>query len=127
MHFRNNSLLDRTVRVSVRQPGTLRNSPTSLEQQANERRAWLMLIGQRDTEAFEIYNAQGLRQLQNITFFRKVQRTGAATLFLNFVRTLWMEGFTRTEPPLGSLLRWPCPLPFDHAIPVLWQNLESNV
>ena len=26
-----------------------------------------------------------------------------------------------------SLLRWPCPLPSDRAIPVLWQNLESNV
>ena len=25
------------------------------------------------------------------------------------------------------LLRWPCPLPSDRAIPVLWQNLESNV
>ena len=24
-------------------------------------------------------------------------------------------------------MRWPCPLPSDRAIPVLWQNLESNV
>ena len=26
-----------------------------------------------------------------------------------------------------SLLRWPCPLPSDRAIPGLWQNLESKV
>ena len=30
-------------------------------------------------------------------------------------------------PAKQSLLRWPCPLPSDRAIPVLWQNLESNV
>ena len=30
-------------------------------------------------------------------------------------------------PAKQSLLRWPCPLPSDGAIPVLWQNLESNV
>ena len=27
----------------------------------------------------------------------------------------------------NSWLRWPCPLPSDRAIPVLWQKLESNV
>ena len=30
-------------------------------------------------------------------------------------------------PAKQSLLRWPCPVPSDRAIPVLWQNLESNV
>ena len=30
-------------------------------------------------------------------------------------------------PAKQSLLRWPCPLPSDRAIPGLWQNLESNV
>ena len=30
-------------------------------------------------------------------------------------------------PAKQSLLRWPCPLPSDRAIPGLWQNLESKV
>ena len=30
-------------------------------------------------------------------------------------------------PAKQSLLRWPCPLPSDRAIPDLWQNLESKV
>ena len=30
------------------------------------------------------------------------------------------------SPAKQSLLRWPCPLPSDRAIPVLWQNLESK-
>ena len=30
-------------------------------------------------------------------------------------------------PAKQSLLRWPCPQPSDHAIPCLWQNLESKV
>ena len=29
-------------------------------------------------------------------------------------------------PAKQSLLRWPCPLPSDSAIPGLWQNLESK-
>ena len=31
------------------------------------------------------------------------------------------------DPAKQSLLRWPCPLPSDRAIPGLWQNLESKV
>ena len=30
-------------------------------------------------------------------------------------------------PAKPSLLRWPRPLPSDRAIPVIWQNLESNL
>ena len=30
-------------------------------------------------------------------------------------------------PAKQSLLRWPCPLPSDRAIPDLWQNLEPKV
>ena len=30
-------------------------------------------------------------------------------------------------PAKQSLLRWPCPLPSDRAIPGLWQKLESKV
>ena len=30
-------------------------------------------------------------------------------------------------PAKQGLLRWPCPLPSDRAIPGLWQNLESKV
>ena len=30
-------------------------------------------------------------------------------------------------PAKQSLLRWPCPLPSDRAIPGLWQNLGSKV
>ena len=46
------------------------------------------------------------------------------------VRTFWMEGFTMTELSLSRaccLLRWPCSLPSDRAILVLWRNLKSNV
>ena len=31
------------------------------------------------------------------------------------------------DPAKQNLFRWPCPLPSDRAIPVLWQKLESNV
>ena len=35
--------------------------------------------------------------------------------------------YKNRAPAKQSLLRWHCPLPSDRAIPVLWQNLESNV
>ena len=38
-----------------------------------------------------------------------------------------MEGFTRTESAKQSLLHSSCPPPSDRAIPVLWQNLVTNV
>ena len=48
--------------------------------------------------------------------------------FFTFVRTFLNVGIDEDRAPAKqSLLRWPCPLPSDRAIPVLWQNLESNV
>ena len=47
--------------------------------------------------------------------------------FINLVRILWLKGLARIAPAKQSLLRWPCPLPSDRAIPGLWQNLESKL
>ena len=49
--------------------------------------------------------------------------------FLNkFCPNLLNGGIHKDRAPAKqSLLRWPCPLPSDRAIPVVWQNLESNV
>ena len=49
-------------------------------------------------------------------------------LFYKFCSNLLNGGIDEDRAPAKqSLLRWPCPLPSDRAIPVLWQNLESNV
>ena len=48
--------------------------------------------------------------------------------FFKFCPNLLNGGIDEDRAPAKqSLLRWPCPLPSYPAIPVLWQNLESNV
>ena len=48
--------------------------------------------------------------------------------FFNFCPNLLNEGSDEDRAPAKqSLLRWSCPLPSDHTISVLWQNLELNV
>ena len=45
--------------------------------------------------------------------------------FYKFCPNLLIGGIGEDRAPAKqSLLRWPCPLPSDRAIPVLWQNLE---
>ena len=52
----------------------------------------------------------------------------SGALFYKFCANLLNEGINEDRATARqSLLRWPCPLPSDRAIPVLWQNLESNV
>ena len=48
--------------------------------------------------------------------------------FIKFCPNLLNGGIDEDRAPAKqNLLRWPCSLPSDRAIPVLWQNLESNV
>ena len=48
--------------------------------------------------------------------------------YYKFCPNLLSGGIHKNRVPAKqSLLRWPCPLPSDRAILVLWQNLESNV
>ena len=52
-----------------------------------------------------------------------------AAFFLNKFRPNPLIGRIGKDraPAKQGLLRWPCPLPSDRAIPGLWQNLESKV
>ena len=67
------------------------------------------------------------RLVQNYMFLSDIIAT-VKFFFYKFCPKLLNGGIDEDRAPTKqSLLRWPCPLPSDRAIPVLWQNLESNV
>ena len=56
---------------------------------------------------------------------KKLLTSDELFIFVNFVRTFWIEAFSRKRPAKRSLLRWPCSLTSDRAMPVPWHNFES--
>ena len=69
--------------------------------------------------------------MQYLNAFRAnylVKSNNWQVIFYKFCPNLLNGGIDEDRAPAKqSLLRWPFPLPSDRAIPVLLQNLESNV
>ena len=69
-----------------------------------------------------------LQELQYDLALGPVDGSSEVIFFYKFCPNHLNGGIDEDRAPAKrSLLRWPCPLPSDRAIPVLWQNLESNV